>query len=250
MTISVEKRHMIRHQEQPSMTQNISEGERIASIIGGTMLTLLGLSRKGSSGAVMTLIGGGLALRGLSGFSPLYEALGMSTAESDSSRSALGHFQMVEVHRSVTINRSPQDLYAFWRNFENLPGFMKHLHSVKVYDEKRSHWVASAPMNNTIEWDAEIIDEQQDKHIAWRSTGDTSAPNTGSVQFAPAPEGRGTQVLVQISYEPLAGVLGKAYLSLFGEEPSQQVAEDLRRFKALMETGEIATTAGQPKGYT
>jgi uncharacterized membrane protein len=250
MTISVEKSHTVQDREPSPMSRNISDGERIASIIGGTMLTLLGLSRKSNAGAVIALIGGGLAFRGISGFSPVYKALGISTADSDSSSAAETQSRMVAVKRSVTINRSPQELYAFWRNFENLPGFMKHLHSVKVFDEKHSHWVASAPMNNTVEWNAEITDEQEDKHIAWRSTGETSVPNTGSVQFTPAPEGRGTQVLVQIRYEPQAGLLGKAYLSLFGEEPSQQIAEDLRRFKALMETGEIATTTGQPKGRT
>jgi uncharacterized membrane protein len=148
----------------------------------------------------------------------------------------------------VTIDKPADELYRLWRNFENLPRFMKHLKHVAVIDEKRSHWIASAPMGNSVEWDAEIVREEENRLIAWASVEGADVENSGFVRFQPAPAGRGTEVKVVIEYNPPGGAIAAGAAKLFGEAPEQQIADDLRRFKQFMEAGEIATTEGQPSG--
>jgi uncharacterized membrane protein len=152
------------------------------------------------------------------------------------------------VARSVTINQPVEMVYQFWRNFENLPRFMNNLDEVRVTDEQRSHWVAKGPAGASIEWDAQIINDQPNQLIAWKATDDADVPNTGSVRFLPAPGGRGTVVKVRIEYLPPAGEVGHAVAKMLGRSPEQEVREDLRRFKQIMETGEIPTTHGQSRG--
>lgn len=151
----------------------------------------------------------------------------------------------IRVELSVTINRSPEELYTFWRDFQNLPRFMRHLISVQISGDKRSHWVAKAPAGRTVEWDAEIINDKPNELIAWRSLEGAEVDNAGSVRFEKATGGRGTFVRVTLQYDPPGGTLGSMVAKLFGEEPKGQIQEDLGRFKQLMETGEIATTVGQ-----
>jgi Predicted integral membrane protein len=146
---------------------------------------------------------------------------------------------MEPVRKSLTINRSPDEVYAFWRNFENLPRFMEHLESVSVMDDRHSHWKARAPAGASVEWDAEITDDQPGRLIAWRSLQDADVANRGIVRFVPAPGGRGTEIHVELRYDPPAGKLGTLVARLFGEEPGQQVERDLRRFKQVLETGEV-----------
>lgn len=153
------------------------------------------------------------------------------------------------VTKSITINRPAEVLYRFWRNFENLPQFMYHLESVQVMDERRSHWVAKAPAGTQVEWDAEITDDRPNELIAWRSTANAQVYNTGVVRFETAPAGRGTVVQVEIEYRPPGGAIGRAIAKLFGEEPGQQVAGDLRRFKQVIETGEVVLSEGSPQGF-
>jgi uncharacterized membrane protein len=147
--------------------------------------------------------------------------------------------RMEPVHKSLTVNRSPDEVYAFWRNFENLPRFMEHLESVSITDERHSHWTARAPGGTSVEWDAEITEDQPGRLIAWRSLQDADVANRGIVRFLPAPGGRGTEVHVELRYDPPAGKLGTIVAKLFGEEPGQQVDRDLRRFKQVLETGEL-----------
>jgi uncharacterized membrane protein len=154
----------------------------------------------------------------------------------------------IHVRHSVTINRPAEELYRFWRDFENLPRFMKHLESVRTVGERRSHWVARAPAGTTIEWDAEIAEDRPNQLIAWRSLEGSPVEHSGWVEFEPATGERGTVVRVDFRYRPPAGQLGALVARLFGEEPRQQVREDLRRFKQVVETGEVITTEGQPAG--
>ncbi|HEX6292160.1 MAG TPA: SRPBCC family protein [Herpetosiphonaceae bacterium] len=154
----------------------------------------------------------------------------------------------INVKQQVTIDKSPEELYRFWRNFENLPRFMRHLEAVQTQSNTRSHWVAKAPLGTSVEWDAEIVDERPNEMIVWRSLPDADVVNAGAVTFQRGPTGRGTEVRVLIEYAPPAGVVGATIAKLFGEEPNQQVKEDLWRFKQLMEAGEIATNEGQPSG--
>jgi len=152
------------------------------------------------------------------------------------------------VERSVTINHPRADLYRFWRNFENLPRIMRHLESVTVLSPERSHWKAKAPAGRSVEWDAVIINEVENELIAWKSVDEAEVPNAGSVHFSDATGGRGTVVRVVLEYAPPAGKLGATIAKLLGEEPDVQVREDLRRFKQMLETGEVATTEGQSSG--
>lgn len=154
----------------------------------------------------------------------------------------------IRVNEVVTINRSQAELYRFWRNFENLPRFMKHLEAVHVLSDTVSRWKAKAPGGLTVEWDAEITYEKQPDVITWRSMANADIPNSGTVRFTPAPGQRGTEVHVYLEYHPPAGKLGQMFAKLFREEPEQQIAGDLRRFKQLMEAGELPTTEGQPHG--
>lgn len=157
--------------------------------------------------------------------------------------------QPIKVEKTLTINKPAAELYRFWHNFEHLPHFMKHLKSVKVHDEKRSHWITSAPLDTTVEWDAEITDDRENELIAWRSIEGADVDNSGSIRFQPAQHDRGTEVKVITEYKPPVGAIGAAIAKLFGESPEQQLGDDLRRFKMLMETGEIATTEGQSSGH-
>lgn len=165
--------------------------------------------------------------------------------------------QNIKVEKTVTINKSPEELYRFWHDFENLPRFMKHLKAVEVKDAKRSHWITSGPLGGSVEWDADITEDQENELIAWKSIDGADINHSGSIHFKQASPGsnsaapnanRGTQVKVVMAYNPPAGAIGDAIAKLFGEAPEQQLGDDLRRFKMLMETGEIATTEGQPQG--
>jgi uncharacterized membrane protein len=150
----------------------------------------------------------------------------------------------VRVERVTTINKPVHEVYQFWRNFENLPRFMRHLKSVERLDDTRSRWRAKGPAGLTFAWDAEIVQDRPDEWIAWRSIEGSDVENSGSVRFRPAPGARGTEIRVQLQYDPPAGVIGRTLAKLFGEEPDQQIHEDLHRFKQLMETGEIAVSDG------
>lgn len=146
----------------------------------------------------------------------------------------------VQIWKSVTIDRPREDLYAFWRNFGNFSSFMANVKAVDVKDDKHSFWVVKAP-GGTVEWEAVILQDRPEELISWRSTDDAEVDNTGSVIFRETTNGRGTVVTVTLAYDPPAGKLGTWIAKLFGEEPSQQLSQDLRRFKALMETGEVPT---------
>jgi uncharacterized membrane protein len=150
----------------------------------------------------------------------------------------------VRVEQVITINRPIEQVYNFWRNFENLPRFMRHLEEVTVLGGRRSRLRAKAPAGLTVEWEAELIREQEHDWIAWRSLPGSQIENSGSVRFERAPGARGTELRVQLQYRPPAGSLGRVFAWLFGEEPSQQIADDLRRFKQLLETGEIPLSDG------
>lgn len=225
-------------QQAQGETTSMSDGERWASLISGGAMVLYGLSQRSLRGALTALAGGGLVYHGTTSQRSLTETVKEKTGMTDS----------IKVEKTVTINKPAEELYHFWHNFENLPRFMKHLNYVKVVNERRSHWIAKAPLGNSVEWDADIINDQENKLIAWASVEGADIDNSGFVRFMPAPGGRGTEVKVVIEYDPPGGAVGAAVAKLFGEEPEQQIGDDLRRFKMIMEAGEIATTEGQPSG--
>ncbi len=149
---------------------------------------------------------------------------------------------------AITIGRPVEDLYAFWRNLENLPGLIRHLDTVAVVSDRTSHWVAKGPFGFAVEWDADMIEDRENEALGWRSHPGAQVPNSGRVSFRPAAGNRGTEVRVILEYQPPAGEMGAAFAKLLGEEPGQQVREDLRRLKYIMETGVVPTTEGQASG--
>ena len=152
------------------------------------------------------------------------------------------------VARSVTINRPVGEVFAHFRDFANLPTFMENVARIDVLDANRSHWVVKAPAGKTVEWDARITEEQRDRSIAWTSEDGADVANSGRIEFRDAGP-RGTIVKLTIVYDPPGGVIGQWIAKLFQREPKIQSRRDLRRFKQLMETGEIATPAMNPKQF-
>jgi uncharacterized membrane protein len=226
---------------------NVSSTERLLSAAAGSILGAVGLSRRDWPGLAIAGVGGALLYRGVSGQCAGYRALGINTAENVADP---GRDSGVHVTVSYLIDKPASELYQAWRDFERLPQFMEHLESVHRIDDRRSHWVAKAPRlyGGKVEWDAEVVADEPDARIEWRSLAGSDVDHRGSVRFSKALGNRGTLVRVQLRYAPPAGQLGRWTAKLFGEEPEQQVRQDLRNFKRLMETGEIPTTAGQPQG--
>ncbi|MEA5448760.1 SRPBCC family protein [Leptolyngbya sp. CCNP1308] len=222
---------------QTSTDTEASRLERWASIISGGALVLGGLQQRSLRGILAAVAGGGLVYQGAQKKSTIKQI-----------GEAVGGEKAILVEKTVTINRPASELYSFWRQFDNLPRFMRHLKSVQVIDENRSHWVVNAPLDQRVEWDAVIVNDQPDHLIAWTSADDAEVDHSGFVRFQPATGDRGTEVKVVMEYELPGGAMAAAIAKLFGEAPEQQIGDDLSRFKQLMETGEIATTEGQPKG--
>ena len=174
-------------------------------------------------------------------------ALDVCCAQEMSQRNGAGNRRLT-LHKSIQINRPPDEIYRFWRNLENLPRFMSGLESVRAIDDRQSHWVAIGPAGKRVEWDAEIVLEEPNHLIEWRSLEGSDIRHRGSVRFEPAAGGRGTFVKVEMAYDPPGGSFGAGIAKLFGRAPEQQIHEDLHRLKQLLETGEIVTTEGQPSG--
>jgi uncharacterized membrane protein len=230
---------------------NVAGAERWASALGGAALTAYAikqLTERPQVGAALAAAGTALIYRGATGHCHMYAAAGINTAEERSdTRRALAGPRGINIEEAVTINRTPDELFAYWRKFDQLPRFMNYLVSVKELDHRRSHWVAKAPGGRTMEWDAEIINEIPGELIGWRTLDGADVISAGSVRFKAAPR-HGTEVRVRMQYEPPAGKVGSAVAWLLGHEPSQTIREDLRRLKQLMEAGEVPTTEGQPHG--
>jgi len=228
-----------RAMRKPKSHVNVGEAERAASVAAGGILLALGLVRRSIPGMLIAGIGGALAYRGASGRSYLYDALGVNTAK-----------RGIHIEQAFLISKPAEELYRFWRDFRNLPGIMTHLERVDVLDDTRSFWVARAPAiaGGKVEWHAEITRDDPNELIAWRSLPDSQVDNAGQIRFKRAMGDRGTEVHVYLEYNPPAGRLGHWAATLFGESPQQQIRDDLRNFKRLMETGEIPTIIGQPHG--
>jgi uncharacterized membrane protein len=205
-------------------------GDWISVISGGT-LAALGISRRSLPGAAVGAAGGYLVFRGVRGLT-----------------GGERHPEEVRVARSFTINKPREEVYRFWRNFENLPRFMSHLKAVHPGEGRRSHWIARGPLGGNVEWDAEILQERENELLAWRSLPGSDVEHWGSVEFKPAPGNRGTVVKVVLEYYPPVGAAGRALALFLGRDPEQQIREDLRHFKQISETGETPTIEGQPSG--
>jgi len=200
--------------------------QRWGALIAGGSLTLLGLSRRSASGLALAAAGGALVYAGARTKLP-------------------DHF---EAASSLLLNFTPEEAFRLWRNFKDLPLFMYHLESVTQIGDGRYRWIAAGPFGSPLRWDAEIVDERQNELIAWRSLPDSEIEVDGYVKFRPAPAGRGTLVIARVLYRPPGGAAARAVAKMLGKDPKFMMRQDLRRFKALIETGEIPTIDGQTHG--
>jgi uncharacterized membrane protein len=218
---------------------NISQAERIVSAIGGGILASAGLIKGSRAGVAMALLGGDLLRRGITGHSYAYDALGIRTAPlgQGAETTSIPYQQGIRIDRSVIIEHPREEVFRFWRNFSNLPRFMKNLTSVTMLDGNRSHWVAEGPGGRTFEWDAVINNEIDNQLIAWRSLPGAEVASAGSVWFKDTPGSRGTEVKVELQYNPPAGAVGAMLASLLGKHPARQIEEDLSRLKDVFERG-------------
>lgn len=217
---------------------NIASTERFFSLLGGGLLAFYGLRRRAWSAIPFTLAGAALLYRGATGHSRVYEQLDVNTARPEESP--------LNITASVTIRRPPEDVYRFWREFENLPRLMPHLHSVERVGDNRHHWVAQPPaMGRVVEWDTEIIEERPDELLRWRTLPESPMDMTWTVALKPAPGDRGTEVRVTMEHRPASAprlVVAKVTHPI----STQMLKEAVRRSKRLLETGEMPTIEGQP----
>ncbi|MGH9735613.1 MAG: SRPBCC family protein [Candidatus Acidiferrales bacterium] len=199
---------------------------KLALLAGGSALAAYGLVRHSKTGMGLAAVGSLIAVEG----------------------ARLGAGKHFQARSSFAINCAPGDAYRYWRKLENLPSFMSHLSSVRMIDDRRSEWAVVGPLGTNVRWTAEIADEQPDELIAWRSAPAALFQCSGWVEFQPDTGARGTIVTASMSYSIPGGAVGKTIASIFGKHPEFLLREGLRKFKALMESGEVPTTAGQPHG--
>lgn len=212
---------------------NIGQIERVASVGLGAALVVVGLALRSRRGLGLALTGAGMAYRGLGGRCLVYRALGIHGASGKPT--ATGNLG-VKVERSAPIDAPPEKLYAFWRDFRNLPIVMPNLERVEVQSDTRSHWVVKGPLGTAFEWDAEIINEVDGYLLAWQSLPGSDVDSAGSVRMRDLPGGS-TELTVHLQYQPPAGRLGAWAAWMTGEEPSRQIHDDLRAVKRYLETG-------------
>lgn len=216
-------------------TVNLSFPERLISGAGGAALVAYSLKRRTAPSILMGLGGSVLMVRAFSGYCPLYGALGINTAKGAEGGSAISvpYGRGVRVEHEVTIARPVDQVYRFWRDFENLPRFMSHLESVRDLGGHRSHWSTRGPAGRQVEWDAELINEIDNELIGWRSLPGSDVDHAGSVHFQETPGG--TTVRVILRYDPPAGKVGAAAARVLGEEPQHQLECDLATLKEMLE---------------
>ncbi len=270
------RRNLPQRQDRP----NVDQSERQLAVVAGGALLLHALFSRSRTSLLTGALGAALVWHGQSQRSPIYEALDVNTARqplwSDSNgrgdgndwrrrqgrqrelgeqrrertqpRQAPTHGNTIEIERAVTINKPAEELYTYWRKLENLPNFMEHIQTVEQTDDKHSHWVARLAGGLPVSWDAEIVEEKPNERIAWRTLPDAQVQQSGVVTFKPATGERGTVVNVDLKYSPPGGIVGETFARLLNGVTAQQVKDDIRRFKNLMETGEIPTVEGQSSG--
>lgn len=231
----------------PSIDRNVSPTGRAVSMSLGACLTAFGLT--GRRIEPFSLAAGVYLLyRGSTGNCLFTQVSDWARHGAEGEQTVIPAETGVRVEHAVTINRPANQVYGLWRDLSSLPRFMTHLKEVRETDHRHSHWVARGPMGMSVEWDAEIINDEPDEMLSWRSMPGADVDTAGSVHFRELPAGRGTEVRVNLKYDPPAGKIGSLVARLFGESPQRQIEADLSRFKSLLETGEVASTSGQPSG--
>lgn len=226
---------------------NVQGLERAASLAGGSLLIGKGLRRGGLGGCLQVILGGLALARGLSGRCALKAAMQPSPLEQQLIEDT--HWRSAKaLARSITINRPREELYRYWRDFNNLPTFMTFLDHIEILPGERVRWVARLPLGKRLEWTTHLTEDFPGERLAWESEADAPIRNLGWVSFQEAPDEQGTEIQALIAYEPPAGRLGHALAGLLDQLPALKTAQDLRRLKQLMETGEIATNRMSREG--
>lgn len=227
--------------QQQSCAQNVGDNERLMTglaslaLIGGAMTSCSYLGR------AMAATGGILLHRAVTGYCPVYAALEQRASEAALSTEYPDHSKNTVVKKapriehSIRIHASPQELYAFWRQFDNLPRFMSHLRSVECLTSERSRWTADGPLGMPVTWEAEVYNEIPNRLIAWRSLPESSIRTAGSVRFLPIADGEFTEVKVNLQYSPPGGKVGARISEVLGADPHEQIAHDLNRLKDMLE---------------
>jgi uncharacterized membrane protein len=217
----------------------VGQIERIASTIAGGAIAAYGIRRRNPAGLALALLGGTVLFRGATGHCPVYSALGASTAPAD---------EDIHLEDAVIINQPRAVLFAFWRELPNLAQFIPGVESVTPVGDTQIHWVAAGPSGRRISWDSAIIAEKKNALLTWRTLPESSLKHTASVRFVTLPHNRGTEVRMSIEYTAPGGRIPGSLARIFSKAPEQILHETLRRFRQIAESGEVATTEGQPKG--
>jgi uncharacterized membrane protein len=221
---------------------NIGDAERVVSGVSGLALVAGGLRRGGWGGALLALAGGALIYRGATGKSPLYANFGTTTAgKRRGGESRHNVHRGVLVRDTITVGRSPEECYTFCRDLNHLPRFIDHIQAIQKIDETHSRWVIRTPIGTVLTAECAIFNDQPGRLIAWRSLDNAEVRSAGAIRLQPAPGNRGTEVTVEYNYEPPDGLLGATAAKLLGHSPDRRMREDLRRFKQIMEAGEVVT---------
>lgn len=230
------------HTSPPNLRRPAELGptERWISTAAGGLMLLYGLRNPTPARLMLGIVGAGLIYQGTAGRNVVENVRAGQMPLADPAG--------VRVKKSMTINRPAAELYQYWRNLENLPRFMTNVRSVQRQGDGRSHWVVSGPRGTVVKWDAEITVDRPNEMIAWQTLPGAAVEHRGYVKFIPAPGNRGTEVHVAMEYKPPLGEAGKLIGNLLSGITEQQVQEQIRNFKRIMEAGEIATIDGQPSG--
>jgi uncharacterized membrane protein len=253
LAVESDDHHALSEHQQPAPEsaqngrRNVGRNERLVTLGAGTALLLAGRWKGNWTGLGLSLVGGGLLYRGASGYCPMYEVLGISTAPRNPATVIPAQYG-VKVQESITVNATPEQLYGFWHNLTNLPQVFKHLNAVEMREANQSHWIAAGPANVPLEWDAVTTKDVPNEVIAWNSLPGSRVDTAGSVHFTPTRNNRGTVVTVSMKYDPPGGRLADYLASWFDSDLNAVIHDDLRRFKSVMEAGEIPRTDNQPRG--
>jgi uncharacterized membrane protein len=224
-----------------SARRGFEDVDQWGSLLAGAALAIYGLKRRTLSGIFLAGVGAGLLYRGAKQAGMLDGGLKSLALQTMATKS-------VDIDKSVTIDRPVEEVYAFWRRLSNLPLFMPHVEHIEELDAHRSIWNVALPSGVSLEWEARILEDRENQSIVWRSMEGADIYNEGFVTFTPTVDGKGTEVHARITYQPPAGAVGKKLAEFFNSIPSEVVKDDLRRFKAILETGEFPTIEGQPAG--
>lgn len=226
---------------------NMGRNDRLASVLGGAGLALLGARQRGVGGALLSAAGAALIARGATGHCPVYQALGASSRTGLPGKRPRAEEDLkpgVSVSASITVPGPPEQAYDVWRDFTNAPRYMDRIASVEIVDDTRSRWTATGPMGRSWTWESEVVEDSPGELIAWESLPGSELPNRGWVQFAPAAgDAPQTEVRYFVEFDAPGGVIGNAIAHAFHDAPREMVRGDLRRFRALLEAGHPAPAA-------